>query len=498
MVVRRLLPLTAALMMLCPSALAAAEAEEGFTFAQVQEAAEAVAAAGYQAPRRASDAFLALNYDTYRLIAPRNDTALWRDTDSPFWAEFFPAGFFFDCPVRIHIVDESGQVMTLEAGEQWFQFRGATAELAHDPGGGFSGLRLLGDEAGESHKTEFAVFQGASYFRARGEHQIYGASARGLAIDIGLAKPEEFPRFTEFWLKRPPRGAKQAVVWALLDSPGVTGAYQFTISTGKDAAIDVEAHLWFRHGIQKLGIAPLTSMWMWEADGQPDGDPRPEVHDSDGLLIHHGANEWLWRPLRRPAAPGVSSWPVDKLLGFGLLQRDRDEAHYRDAEALYHRRPSMWIEPAGSWGPGRVELLELPSDQEGNDNIAAFWVSDEAVAGPSERVLTYRVTFGDGPQRPKSLMTVIDSHVRPIEQGAVVEVEFATDGESGDPTELVPRAWCDVGEIRDVELVAESNRRRMVRFHFDPPPTGVAQLHVQLISPGSPISEEWSFLWTPP
>ncbi|HYO25103.1 MAG TPA: glucan biosynthesis protein, partial [Lacipirellulaceae bacterium] len=271
-------------------------AAEPFTFAQVQATARQLAAAPQVTPPRVSDAWFALDYDRYRMIAARHENALWRGTDSPFWAEFFAAGMVYEYPVQIHVVDDQGNVETLKPDDRWFQFRGETAPLATLPGGGFSGVRLLADEPGEQHKTEFMVFQGASYFRARGAGQVYGSSARGLAIDIGLGTPEEFPRFLELWLNKPAAGASQASVWALMNSPAVTGAYKFSIAPGASAAIDVEAHLWFRHGVQKVGIAPLTSMWMWDDDASRlNGDPRPEVHDSDGLLIQEGARHWTWR-----------------------------------------------------------------------------------------------------------------------------------------------------------------------------------------------------------
>src|SRR4051812_24048582 len=287
----------------------ASQADDVFSFAAVKQLANQMASVAHQPPRRVADPFLKLNYDKYRLIAPRHDTALWRDERLPFWAEFFLAGFIYEFPVEINVVDRAGKVTTLGAGPQWFQFRGETEPLAKTPGGGFSGFRLLTQLGDDREKTEFLVFQGASYFRGRGAEQVYGASARGLAIDIGLPSPEEFPRFIKVWIEQPAENAKTARAWALMDSPAVAGAYQFTITPGKELNIDVDAVVWFRHGVQKLGVAPLTSMWTWDTTNAPKNEHRPEVHDSDGLLILAGADEWTWRPLRRPKTPQVSQWP---------------------------------------------------------------------------------------------------------------------------------------------------------------------------------------------
>lgn len=371
-----------------------------FSFEHLQKVAETLSTLAQLSPQRVAGPFLKLDYDAYRLISPRNDNALFRDADLPFWAEFFSAGFLFEYPVQMNTVDADGRVETLKPDDRWFQFRGATEGLAHEPGGGFSGFRLLSLLPGEQNKSEFAVFQGASYFRAIGAKQWYGASARGLAIDIGLGTPEEFPRFTRFWIEKPQADAKQVRAWALLDSPAVVGAYQFTITPGDATTLDIEAHLWFRHGVQKVGVAPLTSMWMWDAATKPANDPRPQVHDSDTLWIDDGAKGPTIQPLERPTKTVVRSFPVEQLHGFGLLQRDRDYAHYQDDEAHYDRRPSVWVAPDGDWGPGRIELLELPSEHEGGDNIGAYFVSDKPAAAHDYLKLKYRVVFGDAPPAP--------------------------------------------------------------------------------------------------
>ena len=59
------------------------------------------------------------------------------------------------------------------------------------------------------------------------------------------------------------------------------------------------------------------------------------------------------------------------------MQRDRDFRSYEDVEARYDRRPSAWVRPLGDWGPGRVELLQLPTPDETHDNIVAYWVPQQ-------------------------------------------------------------------------------------------------------------------------
>lgn len=106
-------------------------------------------------------------------------------------------------------------------------------------------------------------FLGASYFRALGQGHKYGLSARGLAIDTASMKGEEFPAFTEFYIQKPRRNAREIKIFAVLDSPSAAGAYRFTLKPGKDTVMDVDAALYFRKPVEKLGIAPLTSMYLF-------------------------------------------------------------------------------------------------------------------------------------------------------------------------------------------------------------------------------------------
>jgi glucans biosynthesis protein len=183
-----------------------------------------------------------------------------------------------------------------------------------------------------------------------GRGQRYGLSARGLAIDPVRGAGEEFPRFKSFWIERPAPGADALVVYAQLDSQRATGAYRFVLHPGDETVVDVRATLFLRAGVATLGIAPLTSMFQHGEVSPRSEEFRPEVHDSDGLMIATGDGEWLWRPLVNPGRPLVSSFAVRELKGFGLMQRDRAFASYEDLEARYERRPSAWIEPQGPGG----------------------------------------------------------------------------------------------------------------------------------------------------
>jgi glucans biosynthesis protein len=462
-----------------------------------------------------------LDYDLFRMIAFRSERALGKDKKLPFWFEFFHRGFVHRDRVEIHLIssdsskheegaNEPPQVTDLPFSMKWFQYRGPLASMEVPAETGFAGLRVLGRFPGAKHPQEILTFLGASYFRGHSGDTVYGTSARGLAINPA-AGVEEFPVFREFWIQEPKSGDEAAVVLALLDSASVAGAYELTLHPGnEDSIVDVRSTLFFRNPDVKIGIAPLTSMWMW-GDGLegPPKDPRPSVHDSDGLEIHDGAR-WIWRPLSRQDYPSLSGFPVDSLRGFGLLQRERDEARYLDDEARYHARPSVWIETANAWPRGTVELFEMPAIHEGHDNIVAYWVPGEKPKALAPLSLEYRVHFSGMPHPAEmtSFATVQRTDISRGDDGTMqFGVTFARsraasnepDSEAAATSSQTPLPEIDITTIR-CELVGKSltttNGREWkalltVRPVTDKDPV---ELRATLMKAGAPVSETWTYL----
>lgn len=347
-----------------------------------------------------------ITYDQLRDIRFKTDQSVWRAQNLPFEAQFFHLGLYQTEPVRIHELTAEGTVNHLPYRVADFDYGKNTFDTGRWGDLGHAGFRLHYPLNGQAYKDELIVFQGASYFRALGAGQQYGLSARGLAIDTVGGSGEEFPRFSEFWLQRPAAGATEVTVFALLESQRATGAYRFVIRPGQQTTTTVTARVFLRAGagpVNTLGIAPLTSMFL-SGENQPmPGDFRPEVHDSDGLMMVSGEGEWLWRPLQRPKAVTVSSFTLQNPRGFGLMQRDRAFANYEDVEARYERRPSAWVKPMGDWGAGRVELVQLPTPDETHDNIVAYWVPAQLPAAGQPLELSYELAWqGDTQQRPPS------------------------------------------------------------------------------------------------
>jgi len=341
-------------------------------------------------------------YDNYRDIRFKPESTLWRADKLPFEANFFHVGRHGDA-VRVHEITATG-VKPLPYDPAKFDF-GMNKDLSPKRWGdlGYGGVRFFSNLNSPSYKDELIVFSGASYFRALGSGQLYGLSARGLAVDTPGPK-EEFPRFTEFWLQKPATDGAPLTVYALMDSERMTGAYRFDVTPGEQTVTEVRARLYMRptdKPVATLGIAPLTSMFFFGENQPRPGDFRPEVHDSDGLMIATGEGEWLWRPLQNPAAPLVTSFAMKSLKGFGLMQRDRAFKSYEDTEARYEMRPSAWVTPLADFGPGRVELLQFATPDETHDNVAAYWVPEKLPTPGQPLELAYQIAWqGKAQQLP--------------------------------------------------------------------------------------------------
>ncbi len=373
-----------------------------FDFNDVAAKAKRLAASTYRKPEKnISKTLASLNYDQYRDIRFDPSKSWWRNAKLPFELAFFHQGMAFNTPVRVYEISGKS-VHEIRFDPKTFHYGVNTLHQKDLAGLGFAGFRVHYPLNTPKYKDEVLVFLGASYFRAVGKGQLYGLSARGLAIDTALHSGEEFPHFTEFWIDRPTATSKELTIYALLDSRRVTGAYRFTVKPGSDTAIDVKAQLYLRENVSKLGIAPLTSMYFFGENQRPQiEDYRPEVHDSDGLSIQSGTGEWIWRPLVNPRRLLVTSFALNNPVGFGLMQRDRAFTSYEDLEAHYQKRPSAWVEPKGQWGAGRVELIQIPTPDETNDNVVAFWVPDKPPKPGVPFDFEYRLLWQkDAEQRP--------------------------------------------------------------------------------------------------
>ena len=443
-----------------------------------------------------------LTYDQYRSIWFNSQKALWSDEDRPFQVDFFHPGLYFPRPVEINIV-EGDRAQTLGFDISLFDKTDKLPNLPIDDTMGYSGLRLRAELTRAGIFSEFAVFQGASYFRAIGTGQNYGLSARGLALKTADPMGEEFPEFTHFWIDAPKPGARMITVHALLNSPSVTGAYTFHITHGTPAKMRVEAALYPRVELDHLGLAPLTSMFLFDETNRTRFDDfRSAVHDSEGLMVHNGAGELLWRPLANPRDLQVASFVDENPRGFGLMQRAREVEDYGDLEAYYDNRPSLWITPGEDWGKGAVTLVEIPSEKEIYDNIVAYWRPREALPAGREHTFSYDMAWGAEPPRPRNVAQVLNTRIGKgydkAKPYSIITIDFADHKAIMDDIENITRhISTNRGTVSD-GVVQKNPGTGGIRlaFKFDPGEHSSAEMRAQLVKDGKSLTEVWLYRWT--
>ncbi|HWA86024.1 MAG TPA: glucan biosynthesis protein G [Opitutus sp.] len=475
----------------------------GFDFEMLRAKAKALAAQPYvEAPSRVPEWLLKLSYDEHRKIRSNPNRSWWRQDGLPFQLQFFHPGFLLNRTVQISEID-GGKVEPIKFDRKFFIYDDVkTGELPSSMG--FAGFRILYPL--NKPDDELGAFQGASYFRMLCRDAIYGLSARGLALNTAEPGGEEFPTFTDFWVEKPAADANAMTVYALLNSPSVAGAYRFVLHPGAETVVDVRMALYFRRPVKTVGIAPLTSMfWHGENTNEATDDFRPEVHDSDGLMIQTGAGEWVWRPLTNPKSVRVAAFGDEKPRGFGLFQRDRDFSHYQDLEALYNRRPSVWVEPQAGWGRGSVRLVEIPTPDESNDNIVAFWCPDKGPAGGAPLELEYRLHWFMDQIRPPAGYTVSTRHGRTKTHETDLErfvVNFTGPylSKQGPDPAIQPVVTVGQGAQLAGAIVQKNTYDGSWRVAFAIKPDGSGhpvELRCFLRKPPHVLTETWTYLWQP-
>ncbi|WP_049721548.1 glucan biosynthesis protein [Gilvimarinus polysaccharolyticus] len=481
-------------------------------FATVKKHAKELANKPYQKPdSNVPQALADMNYEQYRSIYFRREAGLWQH-DSLFEVQFFHPGFYYNEPVSITTVDKSGSNTHVPFKSEYFRYgdqvKPVAGAVTEDLG--FAGFRVHYPLNEADRKSEFIVFQGATYFRLVGPGQMYGLSARGLAIDTAESSGEEFPMFRDFWLLQPDKEQTTMTVVALMDSPSISGAYRFTLAPGAPTVVDVDAALYPRTEVNKVGIAPLTSMFHHgENSTRYVDDIRPEVHDSDGLLLNNSHGDWIWRPLSNPKSLRVSSLQDTSPKGFGLLQRDREFSSYLDAEAHYSDRPSLWVTPKGPWGEGRLELVEIPTNSETNDNIVAYWVPKNPLQPKTENLFSYQLRTFETRLPSQNLAQVERTRtgwaaIPGQEDGPPrSHRKFAIDFTGGELENISPAAELQArvnttsGEITHVVVEPLVEGVWRVAFTLIPEGQEPADMQVSLAMRDQQLSEVWSYVWYP-
>ena len=443
---------------------------ESFAFDRsiVRQSARDAASKPFKAPdSKLPDSLKNLDYDHYRAIRFFPEHALWRGEKLPFEVQFFHRGFYYAPRVDIYEI-ANGQATRIAYRSDYFSFS-STPPPSPEVDLGFAGFRIHAPINRPDYYDEVCVFLGASYFRAVAKGEVYGLSARGLAINTGEAKGEEFPSFKTFWIET--------------------------------TVFDVEMAIYPRVDLDRLGLAPMTSMFFFGPNDRIDVDDfRPSVHDSDGLAMFNGRGEELWRPLSNPKDLQISAFSDLNPRGFGLMQREKDFREYQDIESSFEKRPSLWAEPIGDWGEGTVHLIEIPTKEEIHDNIAGFWRPKNSLQAKGEHTYTYRLHWGPDAPKPTSLARFSRTGVGAKGDDAKI---FVLDlvGEklkSVDPDSIRGNITAEKAEIRNVVIQPNPvTGGWRLSFELSGKDKNPLELRASLMQGSDAISEVWVYRWTP-
>lgn len=476
------------------------------TFLDLEAYASQLAQKPYVAPKSKLDPFYeALKYDDHRKIQSDSKKALYNDSGSGFEVEFFHPGWMFKKTVSFsEIVDGQAKIVPYDPGRFFHPDLVVPPNVANPEG--YAGFRVVVPDSGQGRRFEFLSFLGASYYRAVPLHKGWGLSSRALAINTVGGDPEEFPDFTHFWFLKPKPGDKTFRFYALLNGPSVTGAYEFETVPGEETLMTVSGSVFLRKVVKLLGLAPFSSMfWFGENTHPKPMDFRPEVHDSDGLLIEQNFGPVIWRPLDNSRELRQSIFGIESLKGFGLLERDREFSHFEDLEAKYHQRTAVWVEPMEGFGRGALHLIEIPTGEETWDNVVLMWEPDHLPTATEPLRFAYKLhwlgehehnlakvtatRYGEAiatPENPNDYLFVVD-----FTKGRVPE---------GAPADWTPKIELTVPpevKLLDKRVIAnpESGGWRAF-FKMDVPPTlKLLEMNCELSDGKQPMSERWAYQW---
>jgi glucans biosynthesis protein len=471
-----------------------------FEFGTLVEAAAAASKRPFTAPSTTDlpEGFVNMPYDQFVSIRALPSAVIWGGENRGMAVEPMHRGYVFNTPTPIYVV-EDGLIRRIAFDRGKFDY----GRVAPPPPGvdlAFSGMRIY---AGPDGGRETAILQGPAFFRAIAMGQNFGVIARGLILRPGEARGEEVPHVRAYWVQRPAVQSGVIVVSCLIESESLACAMRFTIRPGDVTLVDVEQSLFARTAIEHIGIGGAMASFHYSPWSRRIFDEvRPAAYEVSGLQMLTGAGEWIYRPVSNPAALQASAFVDNNPKGFGLVQRDRDFAHFQDDDQRFELRPSLWVEPLGDWGQGSVQLIEIPSDSEVNDNIIAYWRPRQGLAQGGEAMFNYRQAWcWHPPERP---MLATATRIRQGRGSQQRRRRFVIDfngdelADAGIVTSLKANVSATPGAIQNLRLIPYPERKgARVSFELEPANDAFSELRLVLEAGQRPVSETWLYRWTP-
>lgn len=449
-------------------------------------------------PKDLPDFAASLNPEQFAAVRAKPSGVVWGGENLGFAIEPLHRGFVFTAPMQIFLI-EANAPRRLEYRVEDFEF-GSIQPPPNVPDLAFSGFRVL--QRRDGALVDVATFQGASFFRARAPGQGFGVQARGLSVRTADPRGEEFPVFKAVWIERPSLAENVLVVHALLDSESTVGLYRMAVRPGEATIIDTEMTLLPRANADVIGIATMSAKsTSTPLDRRRPDDIRPRIAEANGMCMLTGGNEWIWRPITNRTTLQISSFADENPKAFGFLQRDRDFDRYLDDDNHWERRPSLWIEPLGDFGPGEFQLVEIPAENETNNNCVAFWRPRGGIAAGKEASWAYRQFWcWEPPTRPALATTLFSLGGRGASgRRRRFMVGFGGDllGDEKATAELKASLHASPGSVQSLRWFHERDRARCrVLFEIDPGGENAVEMRLVLEAAGKPLSETWLYRWT--
>lgn len=444
-----------------------------------------------------------LTYDDLRKIRVSRRHWLFNDSPGNLKVEPMLAGSFNSRGIQLNLVKD-GQPSALPFSPDMVEFPPEIRLGEKDELSGFKGFRVLGPARAGGGSYEQFTLGGATYFRSHPEGFNYGLSARGIRLKPG--KKEEFPIFERFALEEPAAGSSQITIHALMNGPSVTGAYRLVSIPGNPHVMEVHASIHPRRGVDlgelDLCVAAFSSMfWFNPSSLRPVSDFRERVHDSEALAISTTSGEHLWRVLGNPTKVRETSFPVEGLKGFGLIQRERSFSAYEDEIARYERRTSAWVEPLSGMDGGTVRLTEIPAKGEYDDNIVAAFQPASLPPPGKPLEVSYRLLWcEDQPRENGALSRVLQTRAGTLSdqpQGKLLTIDFEHDPAKGMPA---PSITMPEGLEAKFSYLKSLPDGKSIRLHLFVKPTGTLaganpQIRACLRRGSERVSETWIYPW---
>ncbi|HUX82497.1 MAG TPA: glucan biosynthesis protein G [Halothiobacillus sp.] len=376
-----------------------------FGLSDVVIQAKQLASSGYQPTPKIPESLTQIDQSTYGRIAFKPSVQLW--PSSRFNIQPIAAGYIYQRPVELYeVTPQSVAPIVFDKGQ--FDWPSPSFAQSVPANLGFAGFSIDYPLSGQDSNDLMLTFLGGAQFGVVAANQVEGAHARGVAIDTGLPQGEQFPMFTKFWLVHPDPADHHLVIYALLDSPSLTGAYEFVIRPDGDRVnVHVTANLFPRNKIDRVGLAPLSTMYFYGQIGQrPAGQWRPAAFESDGLLMHMGEGNWVYRSLLNPSALRVNQFDADGIRGFGFMQRQKRFCYFEDVIARFEDRPSLWVTTEAGFGKGKVVLVQIPTNSDLHENQIAFFQPSDLVDADHPLAFAYTLSVGNSSVADEPLAVV--------------------------------------------------------------------------------------------